>query len=65
MNGNPPAHRMWLAIFLLGLVVVKLLVPLSEPLDSISFWAGLAIVFYLFGVTKLEERRERKADQSA
>lgn len=71
MNGNRPDYRTWLALFLLGISVFNLLsvfdvvAPLSEPWHSISFWGVLSIVYGLLGISWLEKRRERKADQSA
>ena len=75
MNGNPPAYRKWLARFVLVLAIFNIVVvglstfdvvaPLSSPWDEISTWVLLALLFALLGPTWWEERRERKADQSA
>ncbi len=71
MNGNPPAYRMRLAYFVLGLSifywlsVFDIVAPLSGPWDEILFLVTLTSLFALLGPTLWEQRRKRKSDQSA
>ena len=61
-------HRklwVWLTTFVAGLMLLKIFAPLFGPLDATFSWVAVAILLPYGCVGMWEERRARKADQSA
>jgi hypothetical protein len=55
----------WLGLFTVGLLVLVAFAPLPAPIDRITTRVGTVLLVVYVCLSRLEERRERRAAQSS